>query len=103
MTFDEFYDILHDFLNEQPHKVYKSLYNNLLETYEPSDNHDITIQVFKDIRTRNFTIYEIKDIANYLNRVYTGVNKRPLTANFHEVTKADGTKLGKHFHIEFQE
>lgn len=55
-----------------------------------------------DIRTRNFTIFEIKNIVNYLNRVYTGVNKRPKTATFHEVTKADGTKMGKHFHIEFE-
>ena len=50
MTFDEFYDILHDFLNKQPYKVYESLYNNILKNYKPVDGHDIAIQVFKDIR-----------------------------------------------------
>lgn len=55
-----------------------------------------------DIRSNIFTPEEIKIIENYLNTKYNGINQRPVTAKCHEVIKADGTRLGDHFHIEFQ-
>jgi len=54
-----------------------------------------------DIRSSIYTDSEIKKIEEYLNMKYNNSNYYKVTAMYHEVTTADGRKLGKHFHINY--
>lgn len=101
---------LYDLINELSHHIQKK-YNKIIvltEIYRRQEeqeryygkgtlkksNHQLWNAV--DIRSRDFTSKEIKEIEDYLNTKYNPFNQCKFTALFHEV---NGN--GEHFHIQF--
>jgi len=54
-----------------------------------------------DLRTYIYTEEEIEKVAKYLNKKYNSSNYYKTTVMYHEVTNAQGQKLGKHFHVQY--